>query len=96
MAQRTKLKMLAIKYVVMMIAFALLFVRSPPNPPPCLSSAPLVELLFLLLLLLHSTILAQPSTASTVLSTARVLLALLFTFVVYRSAGFLSTQAQLF
>ena len=95
MAQRTKLKMLAIKYVVMMIAFALLFVRSPPNPPPCLSSAPLVELLFLLLLL-HSTILAQPSTASTVLSTARVLLALLFTFVVYRSAGFLSTQAQLF
>lgn len=58
-----------------------LSVRPPPNPPPYLSLASLIELL-----LLHSTILAQPLTALTVLSTALLLLALPFTFVAYKTA----------
>ena len=64
--------------------------RPPPTRSPCLSSVSLIELL-----LYHPTLVVQSSTALTaltVLSTAQALalLALLLTFVVCRSARFLS------
>jgi hypothetical protein len=69
---------------VMMIAFALLFLRAFHS----------VSLPQLLLHVHHPTLVVQPSTALIVLPTALALFALLLTFVVYRSARFLSALHQ--
>jgi hypothetical protein len=69
---------------VMMIAFALLSLRASHS----------VSLPQLLLHVHHPTLVVQPSTVLIVLPTALALLALLLTFVVYRSARFFSALHQ--